>query len=237
MTTTPERPQTPLDADELAQISRGARMPRAVRLARTGIPRKFWDVGWDGYRVDRDNSAMVEQLKLFAGMLGVEPRLNGGRGFTLVGPPGIGKTMAACILGVQLSDTGFMIRFMPLADLIRTHIRQITLQQAWQKYEDFGSFEEWKNADENLRTMERVAHLVILDDVGKEHRTASGYAVDEFDYLLRSRVRLGRPVIMTSNVPPTAWETQYSGAMASFVEEATTVIQLQSRTDHRRKEN
>jgi DNA replication protein DnaC len=68
--------------------------------------------------------------------------------------------------------------------------------------------------------------VLLLDDVGKEHRTKSGYAENELDVLLRLRHREGRPTLITSNVPPKDWGVIYHESMGSFIQESFTMIKM-----------
>lgn len=218
---------------DLELIKTEKHMARDRRLQRTGIPVRFLDATWDDYKNRTATEHIPPMMQAYAESF-METRGHGGRGFLLQGPPGVGKTFAACLLGVQLSDMGCYVRFTTLAKYVETLIRQITLQQAWQKYESLDAFQEWETTDEELRRMRETAHLVIVDDVGREHRTSSNYSADSFDEFLRNRVAIGRPVVMTSNVSVDKWTQRYSEAMGSFVFEAAEVVGITEDDDMRR---
>ena len=61
--------------------------------------------------------------------------------------------------------------------------------------------------------------VFVLDDIGKEYRTSSGWSENQFDALLRSRFNAGLPTIVTTNVPIEEWDI-YGASMASFAHEA-----------------
>lgn len=224
-----------LDTYDRNLIHREARLKRKERLARTNIPKRYWDITWDQYEPRDANVDVADFMETYAKGFSEKPVMHSGKGILLQGEPGVGKTMAACMLGVTLSDSGHLVRFMPLADYAKTLTRQFTLQKAWERYEDQDSFEEWKTNDENLRILREVAHLVIVDDVGKEHHTSTRFAQDEFDVFLRHRLDIARPVVMTSNLLPGTWTATYSESMASFIHEATTIVSFADRDDMRRK--
>jgi DNA replication protein DnaC len=214
---------------ERALIRAEARWPRAKRLEHTGIPRRFWDKTWDDYEKLPETARMRAALIAYTdGFMDSDPRMHGGRGFLLQGVPGLGKTLAAAIVGVTLSDQGFLVRFTTMAGYMDLVTRQFTLQQSWAKYENIDAHEEWMTNDDALRVMRKTAHLLIIDDVGKEHHTASKFAVDSFDSLVRHRYDLGRPVAMTTNVAPDDWLFKYSEAMESFIKESCYVYEAEN---------
>jgi DNA replication protein DnaC len=77
--------------------------------------------------------------------------------------------------------------------------------------------------------------LLVLDDLGKEHRTASGWAENTIDAVLRSRYNAGLPTIVTTNVPLKNWGDVYGEAMGSFAHEAFIPINIVSTEGDRRK--
>jgi DNA replication protein DnaC len=74
--------------------------------------------------------------------------------------------------------------------------------------------------------LRRGAYLVILDDVGKEHRTASGWAAQEFELLLRERYDSGLPTIITTNLSFDKWDAEYSQNLRSFATEACPAVEF-----------
>jgi hypothetical protein len=103
---------------------------------------------------------------------------------------------------------------------------------------------QWSDFDDSVETMingiygdgpkENLIRTFVLDDLGKEHKTSSGWAEDTFDELLRARFNSGLPTIVTSNTPLSKWGTNYSEAMASFAYEAFIPIDVNSGKDLRR---
>lgn len=224
-----------LDRDQQSRVDYEHRFTRREhrlgnRCAR--IPKRYWGMTYDDFVVNRDNREMFEKVTAWADTLW-DTDGHGGRGFLLLGLPGVGKTMLSAIVGKTFSDDGGMVRFLTLAEYVEMLIRQMKLEKLWSDSDE--AKQEWVDNDLWIQDMIHTAHLVILDDIGKEHHTNSGWAEDSFDLLLRKRVALGRPTIMTSNIPLSRWDNQYSEAMQSFVYEAGEVIEIVQATDERRR--
>ena len=82
---------------------------------------------------------------------------------------------------------------------------------------------------------ENLVRVFVLDDLGKEHRTASGWAENTFDALLRSRFNAGLPTIVTTNVAFENWGGVYGEPMGSFAHEAFIPLTVTSTIGDRRK--
>lgn len=85
------------------------------------------------------------------------------------------------------------------------------------------------------RTLETVVRLLVLDDVGKEHRTSSGWAAGFFEELIRTRAYEGWPTIMTTNLMPDQWQAAYGPSCESFMYEAFEHHHVISPVGDRRK--
>jgi DNA replication protein DnaC len=92
---------------------------------------------------------------------------------------------------------------------------------------------EWSDRDRALRRL-RVAHWLVLDDIGKEHSTASGFTQDEFYLLMRSRFDLALPTLITSNDRLSDWAHTQGQSMESFMDEAC--VQVYADGDFRRSQ-
>lgn len=110
---------------------------------------------------------------------------------------------------------------------------------AWRGY--YIRFSEWKNrktdtftkenterAVESKRILEIVERvpLLVLDDIGQEHRTSSGFTESMLHELLRVRYEAARPTIVTTNVYPDQMSQTYGFSFDSFRHDAFDAIEL-----------
>lgn len=153
-----------------------------------------------------------------------------GKGFTLLGAPGRGKTeiMAAVMQEIHLKYRA-NIMFVPFAKYITMLIEQIKWGN--KNGDPFADEQFW----EIQRVIDKVENraLVLFDDVGKEHKTNSGFAEDTFDLLLRDRFNRGLPTLLTSNVEIGDWAGNYGPAMESFLYQAAPPIKMRGK-DYRK---
>lgn len=147
-----------------------------------------------------------------------------GVGLLLVGKPGSGKTtLATTVLqevGIRAKLSAWVSREIPSLPLYFTTYPDALMlaQKSYDRDEDAGFlvdrlFGRARNSDDDVR-------ILVLDDLGKEHRTASGWSENWFDHLLRARFDRGLPTIVTTNIPISDWGRIYGEPMASFAHQA-----------------
>lgn len=83
-------------------------------------------------------------------------------------------------------------------------------------------FEENIPIERRIRTVD----LLVLDDVGKEYRTESGFAENTIESVLRDRSQSMRPTIMTSNLKPNKIEQVYSADLAALLRETMIPLRI-----------
>lgn len=91
------------------------------------------------------------------------------------------------------------------------------------------SFEEGTTVESRISSVD----LLILDDLGKEYRTSSGYSENFLQTLLRNRVQNKKAVIITGNIHPENIEKIYGKDFLALVLESTIPIEI-SGHDYRR---
>jgi DNA replication protein DnaC len=143
-----------------------------------------------------------------------------GRGLLVVGPPGTGKTtLATSTLLEVYFGRRLPVAWLAYSDYVKLSIERMGLQD---RHEPEAVARWWEITDKIVAA--EKAPVLLLDDVGKEHKTKSGYAEGLLDDLLRLRHREARPTLVTSNVPPSKWGDTYNPSMGSFIQGAFTHI-------------
>lgn len=220
-------------------------LPGSVRaqINAAGFPTK--SVGWEFS--DLDPNPVIDEIHKWIKLV-EEGRVitaagdkKCGLGLLLQGEPGHGKTTLASVTAQTLIRTMASVGWGTVGSAAKRPVvfldypKLLRLQkQQWSEFDDSvevlitGLYGE-AGRDNNVR-------LLVLDDLGKEYRTASGWAENTFDALLRARYNAGLPTIVTTNTPMGEWADTYGDSMASFAHEAFVPIAIIStRGDRRRK--
>jgi DNA replication protein DnaC len=156
------------------------------------------------------------------------------------GAPNVGKTMLAAALANDYHSqypvrratnekTRLAIRqdicpvyFIQVAEYISLQLRSMKLFDLVK----MGSTDaaEYLETDRLLQDLHSRVKVLVLDDVGKEHRTGTNWSTDTFDLLVRTRHNQGLTTIYTSNLPPKRWADVYSDSMRSLIERSSLVL-------------
>lgn len=71
-----------------------------------------------------------------------------------------------------------------------------------------------------------MVDVLILDDVGKEYRTSSGYVENVIETLVRARVQKVKTTIMTGNVHPKDMQKIYSEDFSALLKESVVPVNV-----------
>lgn len=212
------------DEDDIGIFRERERLMKASdRIRLSGIPERFRAQGLGDYHPLTETAAALRECERYT--LWFREHWREGVGMALVGEPGGTKTTLACLTALDICRVGYAVRYVTLDAYVRDLRKRIDLErlarldsESQQALTDLAAshYREW--------VIRRAAYLLVLDDVGKEYRSASGFAASEYDSLVRDRYDRGLPTIVTSNMPLDDWAVEYSPAMRSFVHEMCQVI-------------
>lgn len=149
-----------------------------------------------------------------------------GKGLLLAGAPGSGKTALSSVIAQEI-----------LRNSSKATWKEIERPVFFVTYPEYllSLQKSFGTDEESLESVAMSAGLLILDDLGKEHRTSSGWSEATFDSLLRIRFDRGLPTFITTNVPISKWGTVYGEAMESFAHEALRSLVIIAPEGDRRK--
>lgn len=134
-----------------------------------------------------------------------------GRGLLFSGGNGTRKTsLAAAILtDVQYRNPSTKIYYVRFSDWKRALTDTFTNEVT-----------ERTVAAKRMLEKSEFAHLLVLDDIGQEHRTSSGFTESSIHELLRVRYEAARPTIVTTNIHEKALRGVYGVSFDSFRNDA-----------------
>jgi DNA replication protein DnaC len=219
-------------------------LPGSVRaqINAAGFPTK--SVGWEFS--DLDQNPVVDEIYKWIKLV-EEGRVitaagdkKCGLGLLLQGEPGHGKTTLASITAQTLIRTMAPIGWgtagsaakRPVVFLDYPKLLRLQKQQ-WSEFDD--SLEVLINGLYGEAGRDNNVRLLVLDDLGKEYRTASGWAENTFDALLRARFNAGLPTIVTTNYSLDKWDSMYGESMGSFGHEAFVPLDIIATGGDRRR--
>jgi DNA replication protein DnaC len=156
-----------------------------------------------------------------------------GKGLLLYGQPGRGKsTLALAVIQDMMrlfpleafspSEHGVVIRpcyfitFNGILDLKGSLMGEPTVEE---QIIYSGILGECQDDAYNIR-------VLIIDDLGKEHASLSGWQRNMFHHVLRTRFNNGLPTIITTNIELQNWAGLYGDATESFANEAFAYLPI-----------
>ena len=163
-----------------------------------------------------------------------------GRGVLFFGEPGRGKTTLALAIIQEMITTfpieafgptknGVLIRpcyFSTFNDILDLKGKLMEEHTESEETLYLGMLGDCKDPAYNIR-------VLVIDDIGKEHTSLSGWQKNMLHHVLRTRFNNGLPTIVTTNIKPANWGASYGDATGSFIKEAFLDITVSGLTDLR----
>src|SRR5260221_2155380 len=177
-----------------------------LRWEQARIPLKFRGKGLDSYEyvhhtgefalrearsfIDNFGDHFISKKRRLAGDL-PEDCSNIGRGLMMTGSNGVRKTTLAAAVAteVQWLDPNhhvYMTRFSDYKEALTN------------TFDKEDSAVKQQSKEVLVRALRST--LLVLDDIGQEHRTTSGFTESMLHELIRKRVEAGLPTLVTTNI-------------------------------------
>lgn len=179
----------------------------AQRYTLAGIPDNYQKLDWGDYAFTIPNE--VEDYRTY-----LDPFAARGLGLFLIGPKGVGKTMLNTLVlkeFIKRGMKGFYIRFADVTD-------QITA--GW------GAGDKARAAKEAFDDRFMYTDVLLLDDLGKEFKSANTMSAIHFDNILRARVQTNRVTLLTSNLATDALVSNYGEGVLSLLKEKSMPVPI-----------
>lgn len=208
------------------------------RWRRAGLFLPYFGKQWVG---DADQNALHTVQEWAAN---IESHLReDGLGLLLMGAPGRGKTLLAhlaadavldaeeALHGVRRRDVLLALTVQGYLDLFRQCMDAMDVVR---KTGDEEAGHRYLRAQESIEAIQTRIKVILLDDIGKEHTTATGYAQHQIERLVRARGNRGLPLIITTNLDGAGLVAQYGESFASYMLQVCIPVPV-SGEDYRRK--
>jgi DNA replication protein DnaC len=165
------------------------------------IPQRFWDVSFSGIGNEHVRRNVQHYLQ------NLDTHLDAGDGLLFYGQNGTGKTGAAIVIAKEARRRGAPVLFATAEDIRISSIERTPFHE-----------------DLTLMDRAREVDLLIIDDLGKDHRGTTGYSDTLFENLIRHRASNVRTTIITTNLDQTRLSSRYKASMMDVVKESMVPV-------------
>lgn len=173
---------------------------RLTKYLLAGIPQEYWYLDWEDFKGD---DKPYDITKLYCEHL--PEALKAGQGIIFSGEHGTGKTTLTCLIGKHAIDSGYTVKYIPVAKIIDMLM------------EGFGD----RAYKQNLDTILERVEFLLLDDIGKEFQGAKGQLNTmvklTLDTKLRERVNRNLVTIASTNHNAKTIQEQYGESVLSVI--------------------
>jgi DNA replication protein DnaC len=167
-----------------------------VRMARANVPTRYWPLEIDETLVP-EQEALTRVRDACATVTEFVGR---GLGLSLFGNLGCGKTTLTIYLLKAALRAGFTGHFVLMESLLS--IIKDSFEDTWVR----GRFRDIKNVS-----------VLVLDDLGREYMTTSGFVVARLDELIRYRDSMCLTTLFSSNLDGDTFKARYGEGIISLL--------------------
>lgn len=186
-----------------------------AQLKQACVGEEYWEADFSNYEGPKDARDITIK---YLDTLGIMK--DKGIGILYGGPNGPGKTTLMMITAKYLIRARWDVYCTSLGEIVEA------IKASWDSKEE---------QESDLLERCRSCDFLFIDDLGKEHRGASGFVQTIFDNIIRQRVNHRRPTFITTNLTKADIERTYGSSVTSLLEGKQRIVLVNGR-DYRRTE-
>ena len=171
-------------------------------LVAGNIPPEFWTADDFEWVHNLDNLALIQSYCEDLATMRSE-----GRGFTMLGENGAGKTGMSCMVLSHALRAGYRVGYLTAHDYLTA------IPSTWRDPD----LKEW--LDDLIQ-----ADWLVIDEMGKEFRREDASKLAEVDSLLRARRGAMRPTIVVSNLSLKGFKEVYGASIDSILSDRNKLL-------------
>ena len=209
--------------------------PSKELLTNTNIPAEFKNSMYSDYNAEIGDPKIIKVLREW------EPTVKR-PSLLFYGNPGLAKTMLASATlneyhalckvpakaegstRLRMKQERSPVYFVQLAEWISLQHRSFQLNDRYRRGDVDVS--ECVEIDNLIQDIYHRVEILVIDDVGKEHRTQTEFTEDSVDFLLRTRHNHGLSTVFTTNIPLSRWSGKYAKSMESFIRRTCVMLEF-----------